>query len=478
MLRKNQDKKREQIQFVSPDMLVPEDHLLRDIDRFIDFSFIYDLVEEVYSPDQGRPSLDPVMLLKIPLLQALYGITSMRQTIQEIQVNSAYRWFLGLDLTEAPPHFSTFGKNYKRRFEGTDLFEQIFQHILQQCMKQGLVDPSILMIDATHIKANANKRKVMKAAAKKTALFYEEELRKEIDADRASHGKKPLRDKDDDDRGSGMKEVTQSTTDPESGMFHKGEHKKDLAYVTQTACDKHGWVLAYSIHPGNEHDSRTFHSLYQKVKDFDPSMVVLDAGYKTPAIARELLEHEIVPLLPYTAPKGKKGFFRTKDFIYDEYYDCYLCPENQVLSYATTNKHGRREYKSQCHICEKCPSLTTCTESKNCTKIVGRHVWEDYMETCEDIRHTRGMKDIYGLRKETIERIFGTAKEYHGLRFTRLIGKAAMEMKVGLVFTCMNIKKLVKTLKKREDEDSISKRLSLLIHRYIRKKEKLAFSVC
>ena len=108
------------------DDLVPQNHLLRLIDSAIDWSFIYDLVKEKYSPDFGRPSIDPVVLIKIPFIQYLYGIRSMRQTMKEIEVNASYRWFLGLEWQDPVPHFSTFGKNYTRRFKDTDLFEQIF----------------------------------------------------------------------------------------------------------------------------------------------------------------------------------------------------------------------------------------------------------------------------------------------------------------------------------------------------------------
>lgn len=97
--------------------------LLRDIDKYADFSFIYLLVEDKYDQSNGRPSLDPVMLIKLPLIQYLYGIKSMRKTIKEVEVNMAYRWFLGLDIQDSVPHFSTFGKNYSRRFKGTDIFE-------------------------------------------------------------------------------------------------------------------------------------------------------------------------------------------------------------------------------------------------------------------------------------------------------------------------------------------------------------------
>jgi len=465
MMSKSVKDKRDQIQFVSASALVPENHLLRDIERAIDFSFIYELVEDKYSKDQGRPSLDPVMLIKIPLIQYLYGIPSMRQTIREIEVNAAYRWFLGLNLTEPVPHFSTFGKNYTRRFKGTDLFEQIFKKILEECFNCGFVDSSVIFVDATQTKANANKKKTIKILAEAQALHYEAELFKEINEDRVKHGKKPLaggyddadeedeNDDDDGDRGGKCcgkekKEIDQSTTDPEAGMFHKGEHKREFAYVSQTACDKNGWILGYTIHPGNEHDSRTFKKIYEEIKPYEPDMLVMDGAYKTPAIARMLIKDRINPLFPYKAPATKKGFFKKHEYVYDEYYDCYLCPNNQILKYSTTNRNGYREYKSDGSICSRCPYLPKCTGSKSHVKLVIRHIWEDYIETCEDIRHTLGMKEWYDRRKQTIERVFGTAKEYHGMRYTRYIGKALMEMKVGLTFACINLKKLAK-MKKR-----------------------------
>ena len=108
------------------------------------------------------------------------------------------------------------------------------------------------------------------------------------------------------------------------------------------------------------------------------------------------------------------------------------------------------QYKSCGLICSSCPYLHQCTESKDHVKLITRHVWEEYMEKAEDIRHTVGNKEIYQQRKETIERLFGTAKEQHGFRYTQYIGKARMEMKAGLTFACMNLKKLAKILEIRE----------------------------
>ena len=195
MMTQNADKKREQVQFLCMDDMVPQDHLLRIIDKAIDWNFIYDLVVEKYSQDNGRPSMDPVMLIKIPFIQYLYGIKSMRQTMKEIEVNVAYRWFLGLDMLDTVPHFSTFGKNYTRRFKDTDLFEQIFSKILEDCMKFHLVDTSTIFIDSTHVKANANNKKMRKRIAQKEALWFEETLKTEINQDRKEHGKKELKEK-------------------------------------------------------------------------------------------------------------------------------------------------------------------------------------------------------------------------------------------------------------------------------------------
>ena len=452
-----------QEQIICIDDLVPKNHMLRKIDRAIDWSFIYDLVQDKYCLDNGRPSIDPVTLIKIPIIQYLYGIKSMRQTIKEIEVNVAYRWFLGLDLTDKVPHFSTFGKNYTRRFKDTDIFEKIFARILEECISHKLVKSKEVFVDATHVKACANNKKFVKEAVKKEALFYEEQLEKEIGIDRTEHGKKPLKDNknnDDDDKGNNtpteVKEEKCSTTDPDSGWFHKGEHKEVFAYSIQTACDRNGWILGYTVNKGNLNDSRTFKGLYDKIKNPYIEKIIADAGYKTPAIARLLIDDGIEPIYPYKRPQTKDGFFKKYEYIYDEYYDCYICPNDKILKYSTTNRDGYREYKSCAQDCQNCPYLHKCTGSKNYVKVVTRHIWEEYMERCEDIRQTIGNKEIYEKRKETIERLFGTAKEHHGFRYTQLIGKARMEMKVGLTFACLNLKKLAKILDMRERNSSIS----------------------
>ena len=113
-------------------------------------------------------------------------------------------------------------------------------------------------------------------------------------------------------------------------------------------------------------------------------------------------------------------------------HDWYICLNHCTLQYTTTNRGGCQKYKSCAEDCECCPCLSKCTESEDHIKLVTHHVWQDYMEQVEDIRYTLGNHEIYKHRKECFERLFGTAKEYHGMRYTQMIGKARMQMQVGL----------------------------------------------
>jgi len=466
MLTKNQKHVRDQIQFLSIDDLVPKDHLLRYIDDAIDFGFIYDLVKDLYCLDNGRPSIDPVVLFKIILIQFTFGIRSMRQTIKEIEVNMAYRWFLGYGMTDEVPHFSTFGKNYERRFADSDIFEKIFEHILLEAVKEGFVDASAVFIDATHIKASANKKKSRNEEVRIKAKHYHAQLMEEINKDRELHGKKPLKDKNSDNDNSHndsagignnssrpsapTKNIKVSTTDPECGLFHKGEHEKMFAYTAHAVCDKHGFILGCDVAAGNVHDSIMFDDLYKNALLRFPEIEIaaLDSAYKTPWIMKQIFDSGRLAATPYKRPMTKKGFFRKYEYVYDEYYNCYICPENQILKYSTTNRDGYREYKSNPQICINCPSRHLCTESKSFQKVINHHVWTDYMELAEDVRLSSKGKEIYALRKETTERAFADAKEKHFMRYTHYRGLAKLKMQTLLTFVAMNLKKMARWKRK------------------------------
>jgi transposase len=147
MLAKNSQINRDLVEMVALEQLVPENHLVRKVEATIDFSYIYQLVNDLYSEDRRRPSIDPVILIKMAFIQYMFGIRSMRKKIEEIETNLAYRWFLGFGIYDKVPHFSTFGKNYNRRFKDTDLFEQIFYRILKEASDKNLISGEHVFID-------------------------------------------------------------------------------------------------------------------------------------------------------------------------------------------------------------------------------------------------------------------------------------------------------------------------------------------
>ena len=161
------------MQFITIEDLMPKEHFLRDVYSAINFDFVYNRVEHLYS-NVGRPSIDPVIITKIFLIGYLYGIASERKLMSEIQVNIAYRWFLGIDLDEAVPDHSTLSQLRRRKFNDSRIFEDIFDEIVRRCIEIGLVTGEILLTDSTHLRANAandKRESVIRPLAKLSLQF-------------------------------------------------------------------------------------------------------------------------------------------------------------------------------------------------------------------------------------------------------------------------------------------------------------------
>lgn len=441
------------------DMLVPEDHLVRKVDKVLDLSFVYDLTRDLYCHDNGRPCIDPVILFKILILNFLFGNNSIRKTCEEAKVNLAYRWYLGIGISDSVPNYSTFSQNYIRKFSNTDIFEQFFNRVLNVLFENNVIDTSVIFVDGTHIKANANKKKLIKKKIKVVTDKYQKELNDEINEFRDMNGRSSYPSDDDNDEGDGnftiddetgeivendktTKEVTISTTDPECGMFVKGEHERQFAYVDQVGCDKYGWILGYDVNPGNLHDSKTFLPFFEnKLLKFSPRIICADAGYATPLCAYTVQKNGCELLVPYTAPKGLRSEYGKKKFTYLDDIDSYLCPNKKILVPWNITKGGQIEYKIHKDECQNCPHKSLCIKNY-AFKTVTRHIYDDCMLEVKNLRLSKEGKEIYKLRKETIERVFAEGKEYHGLRITRFKGlKKNFDIRAFL-YACLNIKKL------------------------------------
>jgi len=434
---------RGEVKILDIEALMPQNHILRKIDKILNWNKIYEMTEKHYCKDNGRPSIDPVVIVKPAFLQHINGIPSMRRTISETGVNIAYRWFLHFNLDTQIPHFATVSYAFATRFPN-EMFQEIFAWILESAVEKKLIKAERVFMDATHIKASANKKRKRKELAATTAKSYDAKLREEINADREAHGKKPLADKGKDGEEPPGKETTVSITDPDCGMFHKGEHKVEFAYTAHAVCDENNFILEADVSAGNVHDSVMFDGLYENVIEKFPEAeeIALDAGYKTPWIMKQILDSGRLPIVPYKCPMTKDGFFKKYEYTYEKVNDCVICPNNQVLKYTTTNRSGYKEYKSNPAICKDCHLKGRCTEGKNNQKVFTRHVWADYTETAEAIRRTPEGKDTYSLRSQTIERVFADAKEKHSMRYTFLRGLDRVRNWVRLKFAAMNLKKM------------------------------------
>ena len=447
MLRDRKTQQQNEYEIVLLDDLVPQDHLLRKIDAAVDFSFIHDICKDLYSPDNGRPAIEPELLFKMLLLGYLYDIKSEVKIAQAVNENIAFKWFLGLKLTEKGPDHATISINRVRRFKDNNIAEQIFDEILHQCIAKGLVGGEILYTDSTHIKAKANKHKKALVTVKETPREYMEELDEQIDLDRKALGKEAF-DKDDNDppEGSGTTSRMVSTTDPESGQqtrdgkpsgFHYSEHR--------TVDSKNNVIVNVHVEPANINDITPVPTILKEILfrlGKLPKYMGFDAGYHSAWIAHLLEKSRIQGVIGYRRHTHQKEVFGKYRFRYDAEFDAYTCPEGKHLYWRTTNREGFREYWSNSKECVNCPRRSECISEKAKRRLVTRHVWQDALDDVTWFTKTLNGQRIYSWRKETIERSFAEAKENHGLRFARMLGIQNMREQCFLTAAVQNIKRL------------------------------------
>jgi transposase len=434
-------------EFVCIEDLVPADHLLRQIDKHIKFAFIYEKMKGLYS-EKGRPCLDVVLLFKMMLIGYLYGIRSERELERQIQVNVAYRWFLGLGLTDKVPDHSTISQNRRRRFKDNHVFQEIFDEMVRRAMEMGLVTGQNLFTDSTHLKANANRNRKEVVEVTETPKAYLDELEKAVEEERAGHDQKPLKDKNDEEPKK--RQIKRSLTDPESGYMCR-EHKGDgFYYLNHTTVDgKANIITDVYVTPGNVHDSVPYLARLDVQLEkfgFGVEGVGLDAAYNTAPICKGLSDRDIFGVIPHVRGRRNSLKIQKRHFKYDLNEDVYICPGGQKLRYRTTNRVGFKEYISDAKTCLACKCLADCMESKSKVRVISRHIWEEYREKIRANTLTVQGKYLRRKRHESVERSFADAKELHGLRYARYRGLRKVTEQCLLTALAMNIKKMARHL--------------------------------
>lgn len=406
--------------------IVPEDSLFRKIDKYIDFTFIYEKVKDLYCENNGRPGIDPVVLFKIVFIQALDGIKSMRQTCKKIKVDAEYRWFLNIPFGEDTPHFSTFSKNYERRFKDSNIFEEIFIEIVNQAIKYNLVDGTTFYTDSTHKKANANKNKYDDCIVeniKERRKWLEEEINEE----RIKQGKKPFEYKDEKER----KHIKVSTTDKESGYYHRDNKEKGFMYLDhRTVDDKCNIIVDCYVTKGNVHDATPYTSRLDYIKNifgFNIERCAVDSGYITLDVKKYFIENSIFGVFGYRRFGTSESRKNKNKYYYDRELDVYVEKETgEILEYK--GKIDRNGYK------------TYINETKD--KKILRHIKEEWNEIFNKYRLSKDGKDLYHNRCQTVERSFADSKNNHGYRYAMYKGIKKNQNYTWLICAAQNMKNI------------------------------------
>jgi transposase len=388
---------------------VPENHLLRLIDRHVSFDFVHDKLRDTYS-ETGRPSIDPEVLLRILLIGYLYGITSERRLIEELRMHLAWRWFTGLGFDQEIPHHSTFSKNRHGRFQESKLFQQLFEQVVQQCMEAGLVKGEHLSVDGSFIQANASnasripRQELAEAAqVKRTAREYLTELERENGC-----GEPPTHQQD-----------RVSTTDPDATYASKGTMIASLGYFDNYLVDNPSCVIvdvqATAARLSQESvAARAMITRFTERRGSPPQTVAADTTYGNGEMLDWLEQHNITGHIPVKeCPLGKSGLYSVEQFTYRPENNSYLCPEGKQLTYVGINPRNRTHlYVSTPKRCRDCSQKAQCTRGK--TRILQIHIHEGARQRARERAQTPEFGIARRARKK-VEALFAELKNQIGL---------------------------------------------------------------
>ena len=445
-MMKEQKSKQNRMLCVFMEDLVPKDHYLRKLNAAVDFSFIYNIMRPLYS-DIGRPSIDPVVLVKMLLIGYLYGIDSERKLEQEITVNIAYRWFLGLDLEDTVPDHSVFSKNRKRRFKDSEVFQEIFHEIVKKCAEVGLIGGQCVVMDSTHIKANAANGNADSVIVMEGPDEYWRKLNDEYGQD--------IRQKTEDaDITTTYKR--KSVSDPEAGWMHRHPKPAGFHYLCHQSADiQYGIVTDVHVTPGDVTDAPycAQRIAYQKRKLQLPyRWAGLDSGYDTVAVHHGLHKLGMRGYIHlnngHTANwRKERGLFAIGDFRYDIQNDCYICPNGRTLRYIGVRKVRYRvgkNYVSRTGDCKDCPVKSRCITGKAGYKEVRRDFYQEDQDRNHALIGTAIYRYVMRKRQAICEGNFALQKRCHNLRFTRKRGIEKVREQCLFSAMALNLKRLVR----------------------------------
>ena len=428
---------------------VPENHLLRLIEKHISFGFVRERLKDSYS-ETGRPSIDPELLLRILLIGYLYGIASERKLVEELRMHLAWRWFTGLGFDQEIPHHSTFSKNRHGRFQESKLFEQLFEEIVRQCVEVGLVQGKHLSVDGSFVEANAAKESripreqlVEAAQVNHTVRQYLVELEEQNPVEEPVHQQDRV-----------------SSTDPDSTYATKGGTPARLGYYDNYLVDNHSCVIV-GVQATAARMSQETVAAQDMIARFaqwqgrTPVSVAADTTYGNGEFLQWLLERDITPYMRTrdSVHRKKSPFYGPERFTYLPESNSYRCPAGQPLNYGGRNARNRTyAYIGTRKRCGACSQKAQCTSgafrylaTSGAFRYLAIHMDEPARQRARELANTPQFANAQRERKK-VEALFAELKNQIGLRRLRLRRLKFVREQFFLAAAAQNIKRLVRFL--------------------------------
>jgi len=423
---------------------IPEDHLLRQIDQFLDFDQIRQHLQPFYSTN-GRPSIDPELMIRMLLVGYCYGIRSERRLCEEVNFNLAYRWFCRLGLEADVPDHSSFSKNRHGRFRDAEAFRYIFEQVLQRCMDADLVKGEGFAVDASLVKADASRQ------------------RHREDGNDSGNGRavrEYLEGLETTNLPVGNPDRKISISDPAASYTAAPGGPAFYAYSTNYLIDtEHGIIMDVEPTTANRtQEAESTKTMIDRVEarfGIKPKCLIGDTAYGTAAMLNWIVEtKQIEPHTPvWQKYEGKNGLFGMADFTWDAEAERYTCPGGKLLLRSWRNfKKPRtgitkdntiiyRAIERDCNVCEYKPRC--CPNAPR--RKIPRSIYESSREVARAISKTPAYKQTRKDRKK-VEMLFAHMKRILKLDRLRLRGMSGANDEFLLTATTQNLRRMAKLL--------------------------------
>ena len=427
---------------------VPADHLLRSIDRFVDLGDIREQLRPYYS-DTGRPSIDPELMIRMLIIGYCLGIRSERRLCDEVHLNLAYRWFCRLGLEGAVPDHSTFSKNRHGRFRDSDLLRKLFEETVARCIAEGMVGGEGFAVDASMIKADANRQNSTPG----------DEWEPPDDPGHAV--REYLAVLDEAAFGGATPVVPKfiSGSDPASRWTGANGGLAFFAYCTNYLIDlKHAVIMdveaTTAVRQAEVTAQRVMLDRTQERFGIWPERLAADTGYGSAEnLAWLVHEKGIEPHIPVFDKDRTDGSFARRDFVYDHADDSYTCPGGKQLrrywqqgraARAKPPADGIDRYRARKTDCQACDLRSRCRPGE-----AGRKLLRSVHEGARDLARDLSLTDAYltsRRERKKVEMLFAHLKRILKLDRLRLRGPNGAKDEFLLAATAQNLRKLAKVV--------------------------------